>query len=261
MLRSILRIAVIMGLVVLAISCQKKVTRVQTENNALLSSESGKIVSLIVNRENVRREPNGKVIGRLRKGEKITIIRRVGNWIQFKSPKYKNAYIWAPSIGYDYINIYSPFFYFDSSRAAFRPIAYFQNIFSQKGQIREETSAEYQLFFKEIGLGSHEATVLEVVTESHQIVDHGITLYIDRKKGKIYQIRVDFFKPAKGYARALRKCELPVKKPVIENNGHVIWPAGTLVKNLTVDLERKEWNSTWFTSVWYKTEQAAEIGN
>lgn len=239
-------------------SCTSKAVKtegdLQTMEGAekvVLPPDAGKILTVQVKSENVRREPNGKKLGQLRNGDKIKVIKRLGNWIQFSNKKYKGAYIWAPSVGYTYENLYSPFFYYDSTQKLFRDMSFFQNIFSQKGQRRQETTSTYELFFKNLGLGSHKSVVLDVVMESKQVVEHGVTFFVNSSDEKVTKVKVDYFKPVEGYQNALKKSELPVIEPPEENSGHLIWPAGQLLPGLTVDLERKEWDSKLFSSIWY----------
>ena len=239
-------------------SCTSKAVKTEDGSQTMeeaedivLPPDAGKILAVQVKSENVRREPNGKKLGQLRNGDQIEVIKRLGNWIQFRSKKYKGAYIWAPSVGYTYENLYSPFFYYDSTQKIFRDVTFFQNIFSQKGQRRQETTSTYELFFKNLGLGSHESVVLDVATESQQVVEHGVTLFVNRADEKVTKVKVDYFKPIKGYENALKKSELPVIEPPEENSGHLIWLAGQLLPGLTVDLERKEWDSKMFSSIWY----------
>ncbi len=242
------------------LSCSSQATKAPPVSEAveaetpLIPSDAGKVLAVQVKAENIRREPNGEKLGQLSRGDSITVIRRVGNWVQFNHRKFKNAYIWAPSVGYTYQNLYSPYFYFDTTLQAFREIAFFQNEFSQRGQRRQETPGAYELFFKDLGLGSHESIILDVVTESQQLVEHGITLFVNKSSQKIEKLRVDYFKPVQGFENALKKSELPVVEPAEINGGHLIWPEGKLVPHLIIDLERKEWESNWFSGIWYILE-------
>ena len=86
------------------------------------------------------------------------------------------------------------------------------------------------------------------------MVDHGITLYIDKKSEQVRKVRVDYYRPIKGYEKALEKSELPVKAPAEEGRAHFIWQKGDLLEKLTVDLERQEWDSQWFSSIWFIME-------
>ncbi len=227
---------------------------VKKPDTQLPESESGKVLTVQVTRENVRQSPNGKILGQLRKGAQITVIRRVGNWIEFHSQKFERGFIWAPSVGYEYLNLYSPAFYIDTVKQRFKSVDFFRAIFSQPGEIIQETARDYELFFTKLGLGSHTAVVMEVVMASKEVVHHGITLFISKENQRIQKVKIDFFRPVKGYQQALRRCGLPVSEPVETNSGHLIWPAGTLLPKHTVDLERKEWDSPWFSAVWYIAE-------
>ena len=100
-------------------------------NNTVFATDAGNELTVTVKSENVRQKPNGARLGSIRKGDKLTVIKRVGNWIHFTNPRFQEAYIWAPSVGYAYQNIYSPFFFFDSTRSKFRDIEWFQKMFSR----------------------------------------------------------------------------------------------------------------------------------
>ena len=238
-------------------ACISKSTQTMPEaaeepaEEVVIATDAGKILTVQVKTENVREWPNGPKLGKLFKGEQIKVLKRVGNWVQFTHEDFDKAYIWAPSVGYTYRNLYSPYFYFDSTTKAFRDVEYFKTFFSKRGQRRQEMNSSYELFFKDIGLGSHESVILDVVSTTQQVVEHGITLFIDKKTGRIEKVRVDYLRPVNGYRKALKKSGLPVKKPGQTDGGHLVWPAGDLVDGLIVDLERKEWDSEWFSSIWY----------
>lgn len=76
----------------------------------------------------------------------------------------------------------------------------------------------------------------------------------EQPNGKIIVVKVDFLKPIKGFEKILIKCELPIQKNLEKNGGHSIWTSGNLVEELTIDLERNEWESDWFSSVWFSIE-------
>ena len=214
-------------------------------------TDGGKEMTVQVSAENIRRRPNGEKLGSLKKGDKITVVKRIGNWVQFKNMAFTDAYIWAPSIGYRYENLYSPFFYFDTTRSTFRSVEYFRNMFSQRGQRRHEDDQHFELFFKDLGLGSHEMVVLDVATASEQLVEHGVTLFVDKNARQIDRVRVDYFRPVNGIKNVMTKSELPNVQPSETNDGHIIWHSGTMIPGLGIDLERKEWRSEWFSSIWF----------
>ncbi len=244
------------GLIWLA-SCSHKTTKI-SPTPAPVPAPSEKEIAIEdtaivqVRSENVRVQPNGKIIGKVRRGTPLLVLKRIGNWVEFSGAKFDEVFIWAPSLGYKYLNLYSPDFYLNDSKTGFRPVAYFQKIFSEKGQVRDKSPNDYELFFKDIGLGSHEETVLDVVNTSRQIVDHGLALYLDSQQQAVKKVRIDFFRPVKGYVRALKKCGLPVVKPQQTSGGHLIWAKGTLLPGLKVDMERKDWGSSLISSVWYE---------
>ncbi|GAB4368793.1 MAG: hypothetical protein Kow0042_10170 [Calditrichia bacterium] len=210
-------------------------------------------VQVTVSSENVRAQPNGVRIGKLHNGDVIHIRKRVGNWLLFYNEKYDSAYIWAPSTGFAYINLYNPHTYFDTTRGQFYPLNYFRQLFGSEGEIIQDYPSEYVLFFEGLGLGSHEETVIEVVSSRTQEVKHGIQLFISKENGGIKAVKVDFLRPVKGLKAASKKCGIPGTHPGVENARHVHWERDTLIKGLAVELERKEWESAWFSGISFKT--------
>ena len=244
-------------------SCGSKTTKRSVDQDDLVpqtsgipeevffATDKGKILTVQVAEENVRAYPNGRKLGKLRRGSQVTVKKRAGNWILFENRQFPDAYIWAPSVGYAYQNLYSQAFYFNPDKNRFHDIIYFQRIFSQKGQRREVLTSSYELFFKDTGLGSHDETIIDGGAVSQQSIEHGITFFVDKKTQEIRKIRVDYFRPVKGYENALKKSGLPVKAPIEMNSGHLIWPPGELLEKIMVDLERQAWDSQWFSSVWF----------
>ena len=206
-----------------------------------------------VRMENVRQTPNGRILGKIRKNQKIYIDKRFANWVKFHNEKYDSAYIWAPSIGLDYINLYSPATYFDTTTGQFYPVEYVQDLLGNPGELKTKATGEYQLFFKKVGLGSHEEIVLEVVTQTTEQIDHGIALYIREKDNHIFQVKVDFFRPVKGIEATLKKCNLTIKPCTQADESRAIWEKGILFPGLEITLERKEWQSEWFSSIVFRS--------
>jgi hypothetical protein len=216
-----------------------------------LSTDAGKILTVNVKEENVRAYPNEKIIGKLSVGDTIVVKKRVGNWVQFTNDRFSEAFIWGPSVGYPYQNLYSPGFYYNAENKQFYDVEYFQRMFSQKGQRRLDVQSYYELFFKNIGLGSHDVTIGDTGPSSQGMVEHGITLFVDKKSQKVLKVRVDYLRPVQGYAEALKKSELPVKVPGGVDRVHFSWPAGELLDHINVNLERQEWDSQWLSSIWF----------
>ena len=93
--------------------------------------------------------------------------------------------------------------------------------------------------------------VIEVVTEQKSTVNNGVTVFVNDSTGNIFKVKVDFYQPIEGLKNALKKCELPNLVASENNEGHVIWSNGQFNKSLIVDMERKEWKSNLFTSIWF----------
>ncbi len=261
---SVFRMTLFVSVVALIlVSCQPKtvkktvtpkpVPQVQHRIPALPDS-----AAVLADSENVRQSPNGKVIERLYKNEIVYPEERIGNWVKFHSFYIDSGYVWAPSIGLKQINLYSPENYYDSTYQAFYPVSYFRKFFDTKGVKKKVSPSEYELFFSGIGLGSHEEVVFDVTNRSTEEIRHGVTVFLNRTDttsqtaATIYQVKVDFYKPIRGVAAALKKCGLPDQPFSQQNESKVIWSAGKLIPGLEVELERKEWKSSDFSAVWYR---------
>jgi hypothetical protein len=214
--------------------------------------QSPDIAVIQVESENVRTTPNGQKIGQLLLGDTLQVIKRQGNWLLFQNDFFDSAYIWAPSAGLDYINLYNPLSYYDGAAQQFYPVNYFRELFGNPGIEKTEMSNEYTIFFGELGLGSHEDIIIEVTTEQTETTAHGITLYTKEPDKNVFQIKIDFFSPIKGIEKTLERCDLEFILPDIQNGGHVIWEKNTLVPGLEIDLERREWESDWYSVLWLR---------
>ncbi len=249
----LLKIAVISTLVGLFLfSCQPKTTRtVQTtrEPAPIEIPTLPKHAVVTAEKENVRDEPNGQIWGQLRRGQRIEVERRQGNWILFNNEKYDSMFVWGPSVGFPYLNLYSPGVYFSIAYHRFFPLIYFQTIFGSDGEVIQETDSTYQLFFGDLGLGSHQETVMEVTTTTTEQIQHGVTFLISKKDSLIERVCVDFPRPVQGINKALKKCHLPEKAPTFQDDARVRWENGSIFPGLTVELERQEWRSEAFSRI------------
>jgi hypothetical protein len=234
---------------ILFLGCQPKVGK-KDKLPSVPVLKTPQVAVLQVESENVRLTPNGEKIGQLLMGDSLNIIKRQGNWLYFYNDFFDSSYIWAPSAGIDYINIYNPLSYFDPIAGQFYPVSYFRSLFGNPGEQKNPSSGKSEIFFGKLGLGSHEDLVIEVVNAQTVTNTHGITLFTDRPENSIYKIKIDFFKPIKGMDNALEKCGLYTAPPDLQNGGHVFWNAGTIIPNLRIDLERREWESEWFSGLW-----------
>ncbi len=217
-----------------------------------IPNDSGK-VKVVLKTENVRETPNGEKIGTIKKGERVTVLRRIGNWVEFDSRHYVGGYIWAPSLGYAYINIYNAAVYYDENRQQFKPLSYIQALFAQKGKTIEKSPTQEIIFFTDVGLGSHTETEVEVVTATEKIVKHGVTVLLDPATHRIQKVKIDFYKPITGVQAALKKCGFAFKEPDEVTDSYVAWNPGSLLSGLKVTLERQEWRSQRFVAVLYET--------
>lgn len=206
-------------------------------------------------KENVRLTPNGKVIGSVRQGDKIEIKNRHANWLLFSNEKFDSAFVWAPSAGFEYINLYNPLVYYDSTVEKFYALEYFRKLFGSIGIPSAGISAESEIFFNDVGLGSHNSIVLQVLDQQIEIVHHGIALYLDNSTQEIFQVNIDFLRPIRGNKNVLMKCGLPDRPYSSTDQRRVSWKVNTLVAGLEVRLERKEWESDWFNAISLITER------
>ncbi len=245
-------------IVIIFISCQPKQAKKEPatpdikpvlETPALPTLPDSAFVQ--VSSENVRLEPNGTTFGMLQEGEKIYVMGRIGNWILFHNSRFDSVFVWGPSVGFDYINLHSPYAYFDTTTKRFYPIDYIRKLFSKSGKKQDINNENYQLFFSKLGLGSHQETVMEVTEKSSETIKHGIRIYLRKQNNEIYKIEADFLNPVKGAVSALEQCELTHKNPDQNDEAFLLWKRGNLVPGLSIKLERTEWKSEQFRTVWF----------
>jgi len=206
----------------------------------------------MVKSENVRETPGGMAFGKLHKNETIYVMGRVGNWLLFHNSRFDSVYVWVPSAGLPYLNLFNPTTYFDTTSQQFYPPSYFRKLFGSQGKIIVNGKEGQQLFFSDLGLGSHQETVLEVVNETKQTVQHGVSLFLNHTGGTITRVKVDFRRPVEGVQLALQKCNLPFKPANRKDEARLVWNKGVLFPGLVVELERKDWKSPRFSSVIFK---------
>ncbi len=241
-------------LVTLFLSCQPKTTRVhptppKRQAAPIEIPELPRYATVTAEKENVRDEPNGQVWGQLHRGQKIEVERRVGNWILFNTDIYDSMFVWGPSVGFPYLNLYSPGVYYSIAYHRFFPLKYFQVIFGSDGQVVNQTDSTFTLFFGNLGLGSHQETVMEVVQSKTEQVKHGVTFWLSKRDSLIERVCVDFFRPVKGRKKALKQCNLPDREPTYQDDGRLRWENGSLFPGLTIELDRKEWKSEQFNRI------------
>lgn len=239
--------------IAIILACQPKVIK-EKPLTVVPEIVTPRIALIEIEAENARKSPNGEIMGQLLKGDTLYIINRQANWLFTNSEFFDSVYIWAPSAGLEYLNLYHPLVYYDSSTTEFYPLNYFQRLFSDPGKEKSISGIESEIVFSEIGLGSHQDIIVEVVQEEIETVVHGISLYLRKPQRTIHKIKIDFFKPVQGIEETLQICGLPYRQPSSENGGHVIWKAGLLIPGLEIDLERKEWHSEWFSAIWISKE-------
>lgn len=76
------------------------------QRDAERPEEEGPVVfgQVRVAEENLRAAPNGRKIGEALRGDQFPVVLRRGNWVQLDHPDLGEAWIWAPSLGYDSLN-------------------------------------------------------------------------------------------------------------------------------------------------------------
>jgi hypothetical protein len=211
---------------------------------------------VLIEKENVRESPNSTAFGTLHKNEKIYVMGHFGNWILFHNSRFDSVFVWGPSVGINYINIYNPLTYYDTTYQQFYSLVYLQQLLGVSGKTINDNPQTYQVFFDHLGLGSHQEIVMEVTTESTEKIQHGITITIRKSDELISRVEVDYLDPIKGTEKALSISDLKNHRPSSETDSAVIWKAGTLVPGLIIQLERKEWKSPFFRTVSFQKKQS-----
>jgi hypothetical protein len=245
----------ILIILTLLIACQKKVLK---QPPAPVVPQIAPVPSKAVitqKVEKVRFSPNGQILGRVFKGDTIYIEKRMVNWLRFHNSEFDSSFVWAPAAGFEYINLFNPLTYYDTTSQKFYPLSYFQKLFGYKGEEDSLSASEREIFFSSnLGLGSHEDIIMDVTTEKVEKIKHGIAFYQSIPSGIITRIRIDFYQPIEGIRRALKKCGLPDRPFSSDDPSQVVWKAGIQFNGLEIKLEKKEWKSKRFSALQFIKE-------
>ncbi len=203
--------------------------------------------TVTVNKENIREEPNGYVIGELHKGEKVTVLRKMGNWIEYQYYPDEKGYVWAPSLGYEYINLYSPATYIDTTAGKFYSLNYLNSLFGQQPDTLDKTGAIMHLEYKDLGLGKRVEEIMEVATVKKVTVEKTVKVWYNARDKTITEVQSDLFKPVKGVKAALKRAGVTGKVQTVENNdSRVVIKLPYKKRPFYLILKRKEWGSDHF---------------
>jgi hypothetical protein len=245
----------LMVILVFLIACQKKALKQPPAPGVPRIATVPRKAVITRKVENVRFSPNGQILGQVFKGDTIYIEKRIVNWLLFHNSDFDSSFVWAPAAGFDYINLFNPLTYYDTTAQKFYPLTYFQRLFGNKGKEDSLSATEREIFFSSnLGLGSHEDIILDLTKEKKENIKHGIALYQSIPSGIITRIRIDFFQPAEGIRQALKKCGLPDRPFSSENPSQVVWKPHAQIKGLEIQLERLEWKSALFSAVQFIKE-------
>lgn len=227
-------VSIVLFVMIQGCMTSKKIVRFQKVEN--------RWVKVMAPSENVREKPNGRVIGKMFRGDSLLVKENFGNWLRFT---YKNhdAYIWAPSCGFKYINLYSPFTYIDTLKKQIIPFDEFKRLLGSRVDTVGGTSKLMQLEFKNLGLGEERQEILDVAKVYTQKVEKGIGIWYDVQKGLVNEVYIDLLRPVYGIKNALKKAGLPSNTHVYKSDNSQIVIKLYPDANLYFILKRKEWKS------------------
>ena len=230
-------------LILLLISCASR--KVMKESYLVPRFPVKKVV--VVKSENVRAEANGEIIGKLKKGDSILVLNKCGNWIEFDYYPDEKGYMWAPSLGFSYINLYDPYTYIDTTTYQFISLINLNYILGQVPDTIETVGKLSNLCYKDLGLGKRVEEILNVHILEKQVVEKTVKVCVNTESNKITEIQIDLFNPVTGKAAALKKADMKRKLKEIENSESRIVLALTKGDHpIYFTLKRKEWKSNQF---------------
>ncbi|MFH2029984.1 MAG: hypothetical protein ABIJ40_05065 [Bacteroidota bacterium] len=176
------------------------------EKNDLRFDEN-KELTIIVDIENVKQSINGEIIGQIKKGTKIFLIERKGNWVNFSSANFNNAWIWAPSVGCKEINLCSANLYFEGENRNCKNIDYFVDIFGKPSSISKPGKDYKDLTYENLGDPKIKS----------------ITVSFNTNTGMVTEIFINFKNPINGLRTILSLAELPLYQPNVESLAAAEW--------------------------------------
>ncbi|GAB4171635.1 MAG: hypothetical protein Kow00108_06120 [Calditrichia bacterium] len=202
-------------------------------------------VKVTVPVENVRNKPNGRIIGQMKKGDSLLVDQNFGNWLEFNY-KGKNAYIWGPSCGFPYINLYNPYTYLDTIKKAILNISELKRLLGTKVDTVGGSVNLLQLEFVNLGMGERVEEVVEVVKVEKQKVEKGVQIWYNVAEDKVTEVYIDLLKPVYGEKQALKKAGLQSSFPVYKKDETQVVFKLFDDKDVFLILKRKEWKSSVF---------------
>lgn len=230
------------GLLVGLIGCTPKT--VKKEPDIFIKKQYPEMRTMVVANENIREEPNGYIIGKLKKGDSVLVLNKSGNWIVYDYYPDEKGYVWAPSLGYSYINLYNPYTYIDSVKQQFKSINYINYIMGQVPDTIQTIGSLSHLEYKNLGLGKRVEEVMEVVKVKKQVVEKTVKVWYDESKKKITEIQIDLYNPVKGKKAALKSAGVNKYFKIFEESkSRIVFQLNRTGKPFYLVLKRKQWKS------------------
>ena len=237
-------LSVIFVLILIFAGCGPKV--IKKETIAVKKYYPEKRV-LTVKKENIRDMPNGYVIGELKKGDPVLVLNKMANWIVYDYYPDEKGYVWAPSLGYVYLNLYSPFTYIDSDKQKFINIEHLNFLLGQTPDVIQSSGNLSHLKYSGLGLGKRVEEVMEVVKVKKQVVEKTVMAWFDKSKNNITEIQVDLFHPVSGKNAAIKKAGIKDNYKIVEDSdSRIVVQLTGFSKPFFLVLKRKEWKSDQF---------------
>lgn len=199
-------------------------------------------VTVTVQTENVREYPNGPVIGKVERHDSLLAYKKYGNWFQIDF-QGREAYIWAPSCGFPYLNLYNPIVYLHPEKKGFRTLAELKTMLGDKIDTVGGTENYLQLMFTNLGLGEETVQILDVAAVKTETVEKGIVVWYSVPDDEIREIVIDLFRVLPSEKQALRKADVEEKlELVIRDDSQIVYRIFP-ESELYFILKRREWKS------------------
>ncbi|MDP8207206.1 MAG: hypothetical protein P9L92_11125 [Candidatus Electryonea clarkiae] len=101
--------------------------------------QENQYATIVEKTENIRSCPNGEKIGEVTKGANFLVVERRCNWARIEHLDYDQAWVWAPSLGYDQVNMLNIRFLL-GGKNKFRSIDSLVTVLGQPTSIRKYPS-------------------------------------------------------------------------------------------------------------------------
>ena len=179
-------------------------------------------IVIISREENVREVPNGEIIGKTMRNERFEIKEKRMNWLNIKNADFPSGYIWASSMGFDKIDIYSLSTWYDIDVKGFYRLDQYLNLLGSPSE-KVKYFGQDRLNFYNIGFGFEKEIVMDQDGKSEAIIrQKGVGIVLSENK-IVKEIHLDLRNELDNYKEIEKLMKIKLGEPEKVDDTRVAW--------------------------------------